>query len=53
LTSLVTSNGSYLFNYLNNATGIILDGCTSVTSANNAITYTDKTQMKFDKMPKL
>ena len=33
LTSLGTANGSYLFKYLPNITGIILDGCTALTDS--------------------
>ena len=35
LQSLGTSNGSYLFKYLPNITGIILDGCTALTNSYN------------------
>lgn len=37
LTSLLTANGSYLFKYLPNLTGLNLDGCTVLTSANSNI----------------
>jgi hypothetical protein len=33
LTSLGTANGSYLFKYLPNITGLILDGCTAITDS--------------------
>ena len=37
LTSLLTANGSYLFKYLPNLTGLNLDGCSTLTSANSNI----------------
>lgn len=52
LPSLVTANGSFLFNYLPNCTGINLDGCT-ITSTHNSIADADKSQMNFSKMLKL
>jgi len=52
LPNLVTSNGSYLFKYLPNVTGIILDGCNITNTANN-IQGDDKRQFLFDNMVNL
>ncbi len=48
LTNLLTANGSFLFNYLVNLTGLNMDGCTAITNAYNNIT-----QIDFSKMTKL
>lgn len=53
LPNLVTANGSYLFKYLANITGINLDGCTNVTSTNNNIQSENKNQLIFTNMTKL
>jgi hypothetical protein len=50
---LVTANGSYLFKYLPNVTGIILDGFTSLTNTSNSIQDNDKTQVNFSNMTSL
>jgi hypothetical protein len=42
LPNLVTANGSYLFKYIPNVTGIILDGFTSLTNTSNSIQDNDK-----------
>jgi hypothetical protein len=52
LPNLVTSNGSYLFKYIPNVTGIILDGCTIANTA-QSIQGNDKTQFTFANMTKL
>jgi len=52
LPNLVTSNSSYLFKYLPNVTGIILDGCNITNTANN-IQGDDKRQFLFDNMVNL
>lgn len=49
LPSMTTTNGSYLFKYLLNCTGIILDGCTQITSFNNS----NINQMNFSNMTHL
>lgn len=48
LANLLTANGSYLFKYLTNITGINLDGCTSIANSSN-----DIMQMNFSNMSKL
>jgi len=53
IPNLVTSNGSYLFKYLTNVTGIILDGCTNITNTASSIQADDKRQFLFDNMPNL
>jgi len=53
LPNLVTANGSYLFKYLPNVTGIILDGFTSLTNTSNSIQDNDKTQVNFSNMTSL
>ena len=53
LLNLVTVNGSYLFRYLANITGIILDGCTNITQTNNSIAGENKNQLVFTNMTKL
>jgi hypothetical protein len=53
LQNLVTVNGSYLFRYLSNITGIILDGCTNITQTNNSIAGENKNQLVFTNMTKL
>ena len=53
LLNLVTVNGSYLFRYLSNITGIILDGCTNITQTNNSIEGGDKSMFLFDNCEKL
>ena len=50
LPNLVTANGTYLFKYLPNVTGIILDGFTSLTNTSNSIQDNDKTQVNFSNM---
>ena len=45
LSNLLTANGSYLFRYLPNITGINLDGCTNITNVNSNITQIDFTYM--------
>lgn len=45
LSNLLTANGSYLFRYLPNLTGLNLDGCTNITNVNNSITQIDFTYM--------
>lgn len=52
LPNLVTSNGSYLFKYIPNVTGIILDGCAIANTA-QSIQGNDKTQFTFANMTKL
>ena len=53
LPNLVTANGSYLFKYLPNVTGIILDGCTAITNTATSIQGEDKRQFLFDNMTAL
>lgn len=53
LLNLVTVNGSYLFRYLSNITGIILDGCTNITQTNDSIAGENKNQLVFTNMTKL
>ena len=50
LQNLVTANGSYLLKYLLNTTGIILDGCTNITTQNQNIIGSNKTQLDFSRM---
>ena len=50
LPNLVTANGSYLFKYLDNITGINLNGCINITQTNNSIQGEDKSQFLFDNM---
>lgn len=50
LPNLVTADGSYLFKYLHNVTGINLDGCTNITQTNNNIQGSDKSAFLFDNM---
>ena len=45
LSNLLTANGSYLFRYLSNLTGLNLDGCTNITNVNSNITQIDFTYM--------
>jgi hypothetical protein len=45
LSNLLTANGSYLFRYLPNLTGLNLDGCTNITNVNSSITQIDFTYM--------
>ena len=52
LPNLVTSNGSYLFKYIPNITGIVLDGC-SITDTSNSIQGEDKRQFLFTNTTKL
>ena len=49
LQSLGTANGAYLFKYIPNVTGIILDGCTEIT---NSFTQDEEVipQMNFSEM---
>ena len=53
LPNLVTANGSYLFKYLDNITGINLNGCINITQTNNSIQGEDKSQFLFDNMVSL
>lgn len=53
LPNLLTYINDSLFKYLPNVTGIILDGCTAITSTNQAIVDTNKSQMDFSLMPNL
>ena len=53
LSNLVTADGGYLFKYLKNITGIILDGCSGITSTNNSVQGEDKNQFLFNNMTKL
>ena len=53
LPNLVTANGSYLFKYIPNVTGIILDGFTSLTNNAQNITDDDKNQFNFSNMVSL
>ncbi len=50
LQNLVTANGSYLLKYLLNTTGINLDGCTNITTQNQNIIGSNKTQLDFSRM---
>lgn len=52
LQSLQTYNGSYLFKYLPNCQGLILDGCTALTN-NITIDGQSVNQMNFSEMPEL
>lgn len=52
LPNLVTANGSYLFNYLPNCEGIILDNI-NITNTNDSIIGNDKNQMNFSNMKSL
>lgn len=45
LSNLITANGSYLFKYLTNLTGLNLDGCTNITNVHSSITQIDFTYM--------
>ena len=53
LPNLVTYNNDYLFKYLINCEGIILDGCTSLQNTAESIAGTDKNQFNFSSMTKL
>lgn len=53
LLNFVTSNNSYLFKYLTNCEGIIMDSCTAIENTANSITGTDKNQLNFSNMLKL
>jgi hypothetical protein len=53
LPNLVTYNNDYLFKYLINCEGIILDGCTSLQNTAESIAGTDKNQFNFSNMTKL
>lgn len=53
LLNLVTYNNDYLFKYLTNCEGIILDGCTQLQREDQTISGADKVQFYFDNMPKL
>lgn len=53
LTNFVTYNNDYLFKYLINCEGIILDGCTSLELENQNITGSNKNQFIFTNMTKL
>ena len=52
LLNLQTYNNSYLFKYLPNCQGIILDGCTTLTS-NTTIDGQNVNQFNFSEMPNL
>ena len=53
LSNLVTANGSYLFKYIPNVTGININGCSQLTVTNQNIMGIDKTQITFVDMPNL
>ena len=53
LPNLVTYNNDYLFKYLVNCEGVILDGCTSLQNTADAIIGVDKNQFNFSNMTKL
>jgi hypothetical protein len=53
LPNFVTYNNDYLFKYLINCEGIIIDGCTSLQNTADAITGSDKNQFNFSNMTKL
>ena len=53
LPNFVTYNNDYLFKYLVNCEGIIIDGCTSLQNTADAITGTNKNQFNFSNMTKL
>lgn len=53
LLNFVTYVNDYLFKYLINCEGIILDGCSVITNTSESIAGTDKNQMNFSTMTKL
>ena len=53
LVNLVTLDGSYLFKYLHNIEGIVLDGCNLIQNTASGILGDDKRQILFDRMPNL
>lgn len=53
IATLVTYNNSFLFNYLINVTGVVLDGCSSIASTSDSIIGSNKNQMLFNNMTKL
>lgn len=53
LENLVTADGTYLFKYLPNVTGIILDDCSSVAKTSNSILGENKNQFVLSDIPNL
>lgn len=53
LNNFVTSVNDYLFKYLENCEGIIIDGCTLLQMTDNYIAGENKNQFIFSNMPKL